>query len=40
MSAQRILIVEDEPDLVRALSLNLKAEGFDVISASRGEKGI
>jgi DNA-binding response OmpR family regulator len=40
MSAQRILIIEDEPDLLRGLALNLKAEGYDVLTASRGDAGI
>ena len=28
MTAARILIVEDEPDLLRGLELNIKAEGL------------
>jgi len=40
MTDPRILIIEDEPDLVRALSLNLKAEGFGVLTASRGDTGV
>jgi DNA-binding response OmpR family regulator len=40
MGEQRILIVEDEPDLLRGLSLNLKAEGYGVITASRGDIGV
>ena len=40
MSEPRILIVEDEPDLLRALSLNLTAEGFAVLTASRGDIGV
>jgi DNA-binding response OmpR family regulator len=40
MTDPRILIIEDEPDLVRALSLNLKAEGFGVMTASRGDTGV
>ena len=40
MSEPRILIVEDEPDLLRALSLNLIAEGFAVLTASRGDIGV
>jgi len=39
MSHCRILIIEDEPDLLRGLELNIKAEGYDVLTASRGEDG-
>lgn len=40
MSEKRILIIEDEPDLVRGLALNLKAEGYHVLSASSGDAGV
>ena len=40
MTAQRILVVEDEPDLLHALELNLKAEGYVVLSASTGPAAI
>ncbi len=40
MSDPRILIIEDEPDLLRGLALNLKAEGYSVLTASRGDAGI
>src|SRR5262245_24453623 len=40
MGEQRILIIEDEPDLLRGLELNIKAEGFTVLTASRGETGM
>src|SRR5579864_5407937 len=40
MSEQRILIIEDEPDLLRGLELNLKAEGYGVLTASRGDTGV
>ena len=36
----RILIVEDEPDLLRGLAMNLTAEGFEVSTASRGDQGV
>jgi DNA-binding response OmpR family regulator len=40
MSEPRILIIEDEPDLLRGLELNLKAEGYCVLTASRGDTGV
>ncbi len=33
---QRILVVDDESDMVELVSFNLKAEGYDVITASNG----
>jgi two-component system alkaline phosphatase synthesis response regulator PhoP len=33
---QTILVVDDEPDIVELLTFNLKAEGYDVISAANG----
>lgn len=40
MDAHRILIIEDEPDLLRGLEMNLTAEGFEVSTASRGDTGV
>jgi DNA-binding response OmpR family regulator len=40
MTEQCILIIEDEPDLLRGLQLNLEAEGYNVIAASLGNEGI
>src|SRR6185436_15690688 len=40
MGDQRILIIEDEPDLLRGLELNLKAEGYIVLTSSRGDTGL
>ena len=36
----RILIVDDEPDLLTVLKFGLEAEGFDVLQASDGEQGL
>ena len=37
---QRILIVEDEPAMLRGLKDNLEAEGYDVESAGDGKAGL
>jgi two-component system alkaline phosphatase synthesis response regulator PhoP len=37
---QRILIIEDEADLARGLALNLRAEGYQVDTASTGDAGL
>jgi DNA-binding response OmpR family regulator len=36
----RILVVDDEPDLVAVLRHGLEAEGFEVIGAGDGEEGL
>ena len=38
--ARKILVVDDEPDLVELVSYNLRKEGFDVTSASDGEEAL
>ncbi|MDP2166949.1 MAG: response regulator [Thermodesulfovibrionales bacterium] len=35
---KRILVVDDEPDIVELVSYNLRKEGYDVSSASDGEE--
>jgi len=40
MEAKKILIVDDEPDLVELISYNLKKEGFDVSSAPDGDTAL
>ena len=37
---KRILIVDDEPKMVELISLNLKLEGFEVITASDGYQAL
>ena len=36
----RILIVDDEPDLLTVLRFGLEAEGFEVMQAGDGEQGL
>jgi two-component system KDP operon response regulator KdpE len=36
----KVLVVDDDPSLLRALRLGLKAEGHEVITAVNGEQGI
>jgi phosphate regulon transcriptional regulator PhoB len=40
METKKILIVDDEPDLVELVSYNLRKEGFKVSSASNGEDAL
>jgi DNA-binding response OmpR family regulator len=37
---EKILIIEDEEDLVKGLKLNLEDEGYKVVWASDGERGL
>ncbi len=37
---KRILVVDDEPDAVELIGFNLKAAGFDVITAEDGESAL
>ena len=36
----RILVVDDEPDLLTVLKIGLETEGYDVLTASDGEQGL
>lgn len=40
MTAKRILVVDDEPQIRRFLRISLAAEGYEVIEAPRGQDGI
>ncbi len=40
MAPKKILVVDDEPDIVELVSYNLKKEGFDVSSAFEGEEAL
>ncbi len=37
---KRILVVDDEPDVVKTLSKALRRQGFDVVSAADGEQAL
>jgi two-component system, OmpR family, KDP operon response regulator KdpE len=39
-AAARVLIIEDEPALLRALRINLRARGYDVATAAAGAEGL
>ena len=36
----KILIIEDDPDMVLALRMPLEANGYEVVTASSGEEGL
>lgn len=40
MGRKRILLIEDEKDLIETVSLRLEAAGYEVISASDGLEGL
>jgi DNA-binding response OmpR family regulator len=40
MSGERILVIEDDPSILRGLDLNLAMEGYKVRTASDGEEGL
>jgi len=40
MSKKKIVIVDDEQDILKTLKIFLEAEGFDVVTASDGVEGL
>ena len=40
MEKAKILVVDDEPDILEFLRYNLVKEGFQVVTASNGEDGL
>jgi len=40
MARERILLIEDEPDIAEVLEYNLEKEGYDVEVARRGDSGL
>lgn len=37
---KKILVIDDEPELVKAMKIRLESEGYDVIAAYDGEEGL
>ena len=37
---RKILVIEDDPDILEILDYNLQQEGFEVFSAEDGERGL
>ena len=40
MSGKRVLVVDDEPNILRTLTFVMKKEGYDVSSATNGEEAM
>ncbi|HSY76365.1 MAG TPA: response regulator transcription factor, partial [Bacteroidia bacterium] len=40
MSIKKILIADDEPDILEIIQFNLQAEGYEVITAKNGDEAI
>jgi DNA-binding response OmpR family regulator len=38
--APKILVIDDDPDIVDALQVLMEGEGFEVVSANDGEEGL
>ena len=36
----KILLIDDEEDIIRVLSISLKSDGYDVVSALSGQDGL
>ena len=40
MNRPLALIVDDEPDILRVLSMSLRADGYEVVAAENGSEGL
>ena len=40
MKKKKIIVVEDEPDLVDVVTYNLEREGYSVLASQRGDEGL
>ena len=36
----KLLLIDDEPDILRVLSMSLRADGYEVVSAENGSEGL
>ncbi len=36
----KILLIDDEPDILRVLAMSLRADGYEVLTAENGEAGL
>jgi two-component system alkaline phosphatase synthesis response regulator PhoP len=39
-SVKKILIADDEPDILEIIQFNLRAEGYEVITAKNGDEAL
>ena len=40
MNRRKIIVIEDEPDIVEVISYSLKREGYNVLAVDRGDESI
>lgn len=40
MDARRILVIDDEPDILKVLKIRLEKQGYEVVTASTGQSGV
>ena len=40
MNRNKIVVIEDEPDIMEIISYNLKREGYSVVGVDRGDEGL
>lgn len=40
MPGKKILIIDDEPEIVKLISLRLKANGYEIITGTNGEEAL
>src|SRR5581483_7727061 len=40
MAGERVVVIDDEPSLIKFVSMNLRARGYDVAAAENGLDGV